>query len=357
MISRQTFQYQLFCYVGWDGVYTPEEMLFDAGEGVTVRFFREVEESGGPAPVSMRRLFATAVTSEERRADRPLTQLLLALERGELPVDHLNDDLRARLAKDDPVTLSSGRLPEGRLLPDFYLPDSYRSLLKEKRDLLTDPIRRVVDLLSLRVGGLPDAHGPHLRLLQLRSGNNEDWTSLPQTSGTGGSRGGGIPVVDHEVIADVQAWLSTVAPRTGGYALFREAWSAVLQHPHASFLTAFAALETAAKEWVATQIPHAGWLVKEMPSPPVHRLVGEMIADVVEARGDDDLAAQLRRFADPIRKHAGMRNHVVHGRRQDMSHGQAKSALKELEEAFWLLQLAAGVEGSDSALEHARGRR
>lgn len=349
------FEYQVTCYVPWDGARMPTNLSFKLGSGIKVQLLKERGRSD--LPRDLRRLYAHATKAESRRADKKLSKFLYELAHGRVPLDLLDGPSRERLSKREPEALTSGRLPEGRVLTDDLFPDFYAQHVQALQAELGSAVERVIDLLALRVAALPVPGELTLRMPAVRIPGSTKWRSLPAWAFSGGSLGGPLATLGKKEAADVQAQLmSPDPPRLGGYSLFREAWQASLGHPRAAFITAFAALETACKEWLGEQLPDTKWLVESMPSPPLAPLVAQYIAPVAERRGFREEAAQLASMEGDLKKYAQRRNELAHGRGGVFNHRETKAALRTLERAYWLLQVAASVPGARENLDRAQAR-
>lgn len=351
--DKATFEYQVTSYIAWEFARMPRNLTFRAGDGVNVRLFKE----RGSGPRDYRRMFATASRSETRRADGKLAKFLWELAHGRLPVALIDEPYLTRLKADEPEAAASGLLPKGRVLTDSVLPDFYAVHVRALQSELGGAIERVVDLLAFRVAALPTPGELTLRMPSIRIPGQTTWRSLPAWSFSGGSLGGPVATLGSREAADVQAQLmASDAPRLAGYSLFREAWLASLGHPRAAFITAFAALETACKEWLGEQLPETEWLVAHMPSPPLAPLVAQYIAPVVRRRGFPGEADQLASMEGDLKKYANRRNELAHGRGSAFTHADAKAAVRVMEKAYWLLQVAALVPGARENLDRAQAR-
>jgi hypothetical protein len=94
--------------------------------------------------------------------------------------------------------------------------------------------------------------------------------------------------------------------------LWREAWNLRHGNPRASLVTGVAAAEVGMKHLVAVLVPHARWLVEELPSPPLVSMVKNYLPDLpicVDVRPDRRSPAHLRRLLDEA---VVARNRVIH---------------------------------------------
>jgi len=57
--------------------------------------------------------------------------------------------------------------------------------------------------------------------------------------------------------------------------LIREAYELVDSNPKVALLVAVMALEIGVKQFLAYKVPQASWLINEIPSPPIHKIIEE----------------------------------------------------------------------------------
>jgi hypothetical protein len=61
------------------------------------------------------------------------------------------------------------------------------------------------------------------------------------------------------------------------YELMREAWAQRSANPRSALITAITALEIAVKQFIARRVPPADWLVENVPTPDVIKLIREYL--------------------------------------------------------------------------------
>jgi hypothetical protein len=59
--------------------------------------------------------------------------------------------------------------------------------------------------------------------------------------------------------------------------LLQEAWSEENKNPRSALVIGIAALETGIKDLIIGLIPETEWLIRNLQSPPVHRMLGEYL--------------------------------------------------------------------------------
>jgi hypothetical protein len=128
-----------------------------------------------------------------------------------------------------------------------------------------------------------------------------------------------------------------------GHSLIREAHSLMKEAPRSAVVLAAAAAETAVKEAITRLAPDAAFLVDQVQSPPIPKLVNSYLPQL-KSRGEDP--ARLM----PVPKHIAhsltwlfnTRNQVVHNRRQAHFFPNLVEAILDVEDLIWILDYHGG---------------
>jgi hypothetical protein len=139
--------------------------------------------------------------------------------------------------------------------------------------------------------------------------------------------------------------------------LIREAWAQRFGDPRAALITAITALEIAVKQFIARRVPAAEWLVENVPTPDVIKLMREYLPTLDPPPGErpeadrfEELPEQLWRL---LLKRRNQRNDVIHkpaaydesAERADLppiTAERAESAVLAVREVLYRLDLADG---------------
>jgi len=148
--------------------------------------------------------------------------------------------------------------------------------------------------------------------------------------------------------------------RSGGdeplsHQLFREALLQRQSNPRSSIMIGVAVVEVATKECIAALDPYAAWLVQELPSPPVERLLRDYLPTLP---AKNTLAGRVvpppSELLAELKKAVQGRNRVAHGGRLEVSADRVAEFLEtSAHDIVWLLTYYAGT---DWALENVRNR-
>jgi hypothetical protein len=108
-------------------------------------------------------------------------------------------------------------------------------------------------------------------------------------------------------------WAQTTAEEPLAHELLREAKVALDASPRSALLLTATALETGVKTHAAKLVPDASWLLSEMPSPPIHKMLRRYLPNLHATRGTG-LAdwAKLKPLFNDAEKLAQYRNDLTH---------------------------------------------
>jgi hypothetical protein len=229
------------------------------------------------------------------------------LRQGSLP----SDKWPKPLAQLDPSGRILGPL---RSVPMSYMPEGFQQFAAEiQRDSL-EAASRAVGLLRWRSGELGPQRPFASQNLSWRLDNGE-WQGLP------GSTGVTIhPTAHLEISADahedLQRLISKGESEPFAYELLREAWGQRNLNPRSSLLIAVAALEVAVKQYILDRVESATWLVNNLPSPDVIKLLRFYLPDLEPPGGASPLASKMEPLPEDLwkllRKRRDQRNDIVH---------------------------------------------
>lgn len=234
--------------------------------------------------------------------------------------------------------------PAARLpLPTELLPEFMQSFINQIHEQLHGAVRQVVDVIRWRAGvpGPPDPITSRWRSAEW-SLDGERWHALP------GSfrfviRGTQRIPIDADVHESLQSLLGTDGSEPTGHVLFREAWTLRDKHLRSALLTGIAALEVGFKDFAAELVPDAEWLLVNIPSPPVVRMLRGFLPTIhVRARIRDEVLPPPKSILDLLEKGVSLRNQVAHARALPLKPETLESVLLAIQDVLWLLDYYRG---------------
>lgn len=209
-----------------------------------------------------------------------------------------------------------GRLAEGFFPRRFMCPSYVRELLDRAEDELSTSADRLLRLLRwrYRLFSQPDNADRGALYCGTRSGK----TLLAPLPG-GESKEvfmRPVPRIDWDPAGQEalkEMWKESCLEEPLGHVLLREAINIAESSPRSAILISAAALEAAVKIHISNVAPATGWLMQEMPSPPIFKVLRDYIPDIHKQEGGDmsfweNLKPYFRKVEDLFR----VRNKVAH---------------------------------------------
>jgi hypothetical protein len=131
--------------------------------------------------------------------------------------------------------------------------------------------------------------------------------------------------------------------------LFREAWELRRLNPASAVAIGMAAAEIGAKDLIASLVPNSHWLVTEMPSPSIVKILREYLPILpVRVRFKDKTLKPLAQLITLIRKGIEYRNDLVHAGVALPDWLEVEHILRAVNDVLWICKLYAGEEWAGS---------
>lgn len=234
-----------------------------------------------------------------------------------------------------------GRLRTGLMPPFSTLPESLRSFVKEIRRELNVAARGVFGMLRWRFG-VDNAHRPFALLGVEWSYSGNEWWDFPGSDAVRATTPTGL-ILGDEASTAVQELADQNMSEPAGWELFHEARSSARQHPHSALVLGIAALEVRLKELIADLVPGAAWLVENLPSPPVDKMLREYLPALpARAMFDGDVLPPPNHVLEAIRKAITRRNRAAHIAPAAFRPFEVDEILDEVQDVLYLLDFYAG---------------
>lgn len=293
-------------------------------------------------------LTVTLRTAEGKEGESDTT---ICEARGEWNVEPglqtLLDDLEAQRMPKDLVgkkfDTGTGVELEGTVVPLEALPHGYDAFASDVQLTLHAAVESAIRQWRWR-HDLPGPHRPTSSTLGTDwSADGATWrglvTGLYAEVGTRGYR-----QLDASRLAEVQALVNSKDQEPVAFELLREAESVRQTAPRSALVIAVAALEVGFKQYVASRVPDAAWLIENIQSPSMFRLLHDYLPTLVdEARFPPD------RLLTVVNKAVEMRNKTVHRGVETLKSVDLRPIFAAVSD---LLRLFDYYRGYDWALEH-----
>jgi hypothetical protein len=129
-----------------------------------------------------------------------------------------------------------------------------------------------------------------------------------------------------------------------GRQLFREAWSQVGTNPRSALVIGVTASEVGLKRLIATLIPGTDWLMDEIPTPPVGKILRKFLPtlQVKAKRVDGGPIMPPRELIGRIEKAVVYRNDVVHAGKPPPARQELAIMLRAISDFLWMCDIYLG---------------
>jgi len=228
--------------------------------------------------------------------------------------------------------------------PIELMPQSFQSFAQQVYAELSDHARRTVKVLRWRCAWA----GPHNPVSSRGlswSFDDQIWKWMP-----GGFRAYGEVVraggpVSSKVHAEIESLVKQGVTEPVGHELFREAWEQRHQNPRSALVIGIAAAEVGFKELVVNLVPQASWLIEELPSPPLIRMLKEYLPELPTRN-------KIRGSAQPpppeilkaLEVGISLRNKIAHTRAPPPSYEKLEKILLAVKDLLWILDYYNGFD-------------
>jgi len=138
-----------------------------------------------------------------------------------------------------------------------------------------------------------------------------------------------------------------------GHVLFREAWDQRHENPRSALILGIAAAETGFKQFAAFLVPEARWLLEELPSPPLVRMLTEFLPMLpCKAQIKKGVVPPPKNILDTIKKGVDIRNQVIHGKPATLDREMLRDLLGAVRDVLYLLDLYSGQLWAQHYISH-----
>lgn len=151
-----------------------------------------------------------------------------------------------------------------------------------------------------------------------------------------------------------ELWCASDQMEPLGHALLREAATLYTDSPRSSILIMTAALETATKMHISHIAPDTSWLMEEVASPPIFKILRDYIPKLHTSKGRNmDFWNEIKPLIKKSQKLVEIRNKVAHTGRIPDDAGQIQDHLGVVADLLYILDVLAGHEWAKSLVSHS----
>ena len=137
-----------------------------------------------------------------------------------------------------------------------------------------------------------------------------------------------------------------------GHELYREAWHQQHENPRSALILGIAAAEVGFKYYVGALVPEAQWLVENVPSPPLGKMLRKYLPTLpakLTVQGKAPLLPSA--IVKDIEEGVELRNKVAHVGTVALTYERLEEILLAIKDLLWILDYYSGFQW---ALEHVR---
>lgn len=150
-----------------------------------------------------------------------------------------------------------------------------------------------------------------------------------------------------------ELWSAKDVTEPLAHTLVREAAALASESPRSSILIMTAALETAVKMHISDIAPDAAWLMEEIPSPPIFKILRDYIPIIYRVHGKElDFWDKVKPFIKKAQKLIEIRNKVAHTGRIPEEAGPIQDDIKLVFDLLYLLDVLNGHEWAKTLASH-----
>lgn len=140
-----------------------------------------------------------------------------------------------------------------------------------------------------------------------------DWSQVPSGIVAVGLPDESFFALDDSIALHISQLLDEAIPQPLGHDLLREAWRIHESNPRAAVVVAVAAIETGVKQFIANQLPETNWLLRNVPSPPLDKMLKYFLPTVPsKAKGHQTVPPLDSSIVRIVKEAMEKRNSLVH---------------------------------------------
>jgi hypothetical protein len=277
-----------------------------------------------------------------RGVKKDVTEMLQSIERGLLPLDETNQAKLPYTSFSEPHTIIDieGHIAPNHAVPLEYLPQRLDDFVRATSRDLIEAARRFITTLRWRQRA-STAVRPFSSLGSFWSSDGNHWNRMP---------GGVYAVVaiptgiaaGPERDEAINKLLQNDEYEPLAHELAREALALCETSPRSALITAVVALETGVKHYIKDAAPNTSWLIENLPSPPVERLMTEYIPEINATARRPELPLTSKEL-DLLKKRISQRNHVAHGASSSVDARNLKEFIKFVINVLYRLDFCRGL--------------
>ena len=225
-------------------------------------------------------------------------------------------------------------------IDDF--PEHFKSYISQINKELSGACRLVINAVRWRTNTL----GPHNPISTRGlswSRDNVFWHPAPSSHSIRLLSSSSSVRISENAEEDVNQIIASGTQEPVHHELFREAWGQRNGNARSSLITGLSALEVAVKTTISTLIPNTTWLVENIPSPPVTKLLTEYLPKIpVINTIVGKVLPPPKSVMNLLKKAVTIRNQIAHIGGKPPDDESLDKILEAISDTLWLLDYYCG---------------
>lgn len=233
---------------------------------------------------------------------------------------------------------------DGRVINLKLFPSEFQTFVTEKTEELTNFTNNFIKILRWRTNVSGPDEIPRIVNMEW-SLDKSTWFHLPIAMEAKELEWANLMAVSEEVQKDLTKFYTENVEAPLGQELFYEAWSQRAENPRSSLILGIAALEIGVKECIVTLAPQTKWLVDNLSTPPVKKLLLDYIP-TLSAKNfvQGKVVSPPKKLMDEIEKGVNLRNQLVHKGSPPLKYETLRDILLACKDTIWLCNYYMGYE-------------
>lgn len=242
------------------------------------------------------------------------------------------------------ISLAFSTSSEGELITPKQLDPRTVEFLDGALDGLFKAMVSTISIFRWRCGLAEGPPNPGRNRHGYFSDDSKSWRKLPMTRSLRISWGIPCALPPADVIRkEVVGLVTTGTEEPLGHQLFREAWEQRRERPRSALVIGVAAAEVGFKKLVGTLVPEAQWLMDEIQTPPLVKMLDKFLPTLpvrckLEGKSIRPPKALLKRLDKAVE----CRNKVVHTGQPPPSTDDLDNMLRAVSDFLWICDAYGG---------------
>lgn len=237
----------------------------------------------------------------------------------------------------------SGKIKINYRVPLKFMPDSLQSFCRQIEGLMLKCLKDTVKLIRWR-NNKKGPHNPFIFKGAHWSFDGRLWYPMPSSILTFIETSSSFTLSDKCIEETIELTRSNIFEPLS-HELYREAWSQRHENPRSALIIGLAAAEVGFKHCLSTLVPHTQWIIENVPSPPLIKMIQEYLPKLPTKYNFNGKAlSPPDEVIDDLKKGVQIRNKLVHTGNATVRYEFLEKLLLSIKDILWMLDYYCGFE-------------